>query len=551
MQPGDTIAGHTLDARLPGPTGARVSRWRASAPDGATVEILAPIAADDAAAFRRAHESLDEVGATLLEGPVVVRPSPGDASLAEISGPQAPAIVAAIGLTLLQALDALPEDSIDGLDASDIRLDDAGLPRLAPAGLASATGRDPGGARGAEAARWGLGRILFALATGSEPVERPGRPGPPRARDLRPDLPEPLDRAIAALLDRAAGSRASARADLHDVAGPLPDLHRLRDRQTAPSRASTAEAETHRSSRLGQVQVTTSASDRPSARLDVPPLRTALLVSAEHAASLSPSERSAAAGVLGLTERAVREIVADGLPLPLAVDLRGPAAEAAARDLPLDTQSIRAAGALPAVGAAAAGLTGAVGLAAALVLAVPALLSGAGVALLAVPAILGLVSALFIGLAVILGLTWMRQRSAWTGVDEAHRRILEARRILGPDPTRQRLLDRLAQARRAIAAADLPELAERDLRDALGALESGLDEPVEPDRVDAVIEELDTLTGNLARASDAATDDPEAQVSAGLDRLRRTRALLTPDTGGDDPARTRAARAAARTREPG
>jgi len=439
-------------------------------------------------------------------------------------------VVAAIGARLLPVLLEAGPATRGALHDAEIRLDAAGAPVLAPLGDSPADALAPELAGGAEpsgeSALYGLGRILHRLATGRPPRENPGRPGFPPPSAIKPDLPPALDRAIATLLDPDPTVRPTALADLHDVAGPIPDLRRLL--------ATPGGALERPRSRVGEVKLTATTDAPRGGRADAPDVRHLLVVPGDRARALSPSEQSGLAGRLGVPLAAIRARSRDGAPIPVEAGLRASEARQAATREDLPVQVVPPAGlGLPmlALLSAGAGLaTGVVALAVALASTLLAVgLGAAAVGLLA--------------LTLLPLVLWARRRARHGDAARSHAELLADRAALQAHPTAGPLHRRLTEVRRRLAAADLPAPAEHDLRQALseleaavGALAAAPDDPdgsADPEPLTAGLDEVVRLIESAS--SEGAPGDPSGALERLLDTTRRAtdavRAAEVPGAG--------------------
>ncbi|MEQ1504379.1 MAG: hypothetical protein ABMB14_19215, partial [Myxococcota bacterium] len=407
-------------------------------------------------------------------GTIAVRTPVEDATLDAIAGPLDSATVAWIGATLMPAVLAAGPATRGALRAADVGLDAAGHPILAPliepverlsvdatrsVAPESFDGRAPDGAAGL----YGLGVLLYRLATGQSPASSGGSRGaripPPPPSAVRHGIPPELDAAILRLLSADPGQRPGALPVLQDLAGPPVDL-RARGAGPPQIRAGTDALATSG----GAVRTTrTSRDDDDPGGL--------VLIPADELARLDPSARSYAAGVANLPLQVVDGLAEQRLPLVLATTAgRAAAAERA-------TALARSTG-LPIRPATPSAIPGW------LVLAVA---SGAA----AIPAVVGLVF-LAIGwlpvaivawvvaaLAVLAGALGARRRgrirSDHAAGTAALARIREGRSAREGDGLLGPAWDRLARIRIEVARADLPLAASADLRGALKELEARLE----------------------------------------------------------------------------
>lgn len=388
------------------------------------------------------------------------------ATLEQLDGPQAPGIVAGLGVELIQALSRQGPTPSGSLHPRDVALDEHGAPVLAPvehriddrlvAPELEATGPTP------ETVLFGLGVELHRLATGRLPARNPGRPGEPSppASTWAPDVPPTLDRAIATLLSPEPGRRATALADLADLALPLPDLRLLASK--APSPSSTAP------SRVGTVKVTRSGGDgrERSSAVDSPSKDVRHVVVVPTGTAISPGDRSALAGSLGVTEATLTALTTSGLPVPVHSGLRRAEAAEAVRTSSLPAAVVAPAGAgLPLLGAALVGL-GALGA-----------LVGAALTFVTLAAGLGLAAASLLPFltGLVVWFSWMGRRRSHARAAEAVRDVARGREETSGHPILGSAYETLSRARVALASADLPAVADADVRSGLARIESELE----------------------------------------------------------------------------
>jgi len=514
-----------LDAPAAGETA--VGRRRGTAVDsGAPVEVLSlqPAGAWSRTAhgaFLDAHRTIQRASDPALvkvhavgwaeDHAWVVRDPLEDLTLADVPGPLAPGVVAALGARLLPAVLAAGDATGGALLPRDVGLDAKGAavlaPRARPADRVSPEdtrytapeayrGARPDGAAGL----YGLGVLLYRLTTGREPLK--GVSVVP-AGNWVAGLPPGLDRALALLLDENPVRRAAALPLLAEGAGPIPDLRLLARRPVRPATVPSSE-----------VKVTTTPS-RPgsltSAKADVAAPRSAVVVPRTLLEALSPAERSALAGHAGLPLSRVDGLVRDGLPLVLGVHRARDGAEAPAATLARDTG-------LPIAAAYAPGL--ALPTAALAILSVAAVFGAVGVILWPL-----LVVAAAVGLAGgAVALQWRHKASAWNDVRAGWKALEHAS---GGSPRLAARWERLAALRRDLARSPIPDTAATDLRGALRDVERHLDDL---DRIEATVEEAlsaahaPDLRTRITSLSSAAARDPRAADER--DRLARTLADL-------------------------
>lgn len=497
MRPGTTIGGWTLTNALD----EKRRLWLAQDSAGEQAALLIA-EADQAARLAAWVHASGEAGDPSLPAPYPaddaksawVLPNLEQRLPQELAGPEAPAIVAAIGAALFGPLLATGHLMKEGFQPDLLAFDVGGALRLLPldpgerSPVAVAPELRDGGSPTRNSALYGLGAWLYRLATGRPPVENPGRPGPPPPPStLRPDLPPALDTAIVALMSWDPVAREEALALLHDVAGPLPDLRRLLPRRTPSTAAATP----------APIRYTTTPASRPQqARVDAPAGVLQAIDPAE-AAALTPAQRSEVAGRLGLPMSEVQRLIGAGGDIPVAAGLPRDRtqAEAEAHALPgrlLQAPSVTrpvAALALGAGGLATAGI-GAV---------VTALTLGLGLPLLGL-GLIGVVGAAW------LAAGWWRDRAAYAQTSEtwAQTQRRSAQALAHPLVGTARA--RLVRLRRAVAEDHLPAVAASDVR-------SGLNE-------------VDTDLDVLARAFDSATETDRARLEADRDAIESALAEL-------------------------
>lgn len=544
MQTGDRLADRwELGERVATTDGTE--RWRAlDERTGEAVELLvlgpARSSASERRSFHDVHRSLEsrpETASTVATLAVhhdetrayVVRTPLADATLADVRAPLDAAVVAAIGVRMLPAVSESGAATRGALLPSDIGLDEAGQPVLAPRGAPMNqvvrgttkavapevyTGRAPDGAAGL----YGLGTLLYRLSTGREPpiVVGGAPPAPPSA--VRHGIDPAFDEAVSRLLDANPARRASALPLLTEVAGDraIPDLRE----QVRPA-AVVGEVTLDRSGGP-TIRTTTSADRARSGRASEPP-RALVIVPHRVLAGLDPADRHAAAGLAGVSLSVIDEAIAKRLPLVIeGFSLRADAARKA-REWSAST------GLRLTAGVAGTGQALWLPLLAALVLGLPLglltlVLTAFQVWVVAVPA-----AALFAvdaGFALLTWL-WMRNLAAdWTVANDAWQLVQGHRaqvRELGLEPVHRDL----ASLRRQLATTELPVTAASDLRSVLKEVDSKL--VALQDRASTSAEALQKVDATGLRARLGVLNgqpvlDP-AQI-AERDRLTRTVADL-------------------------
>ncbi len=220
---------------------------------------------------------------------------------------------------------------------------------------------------------------------------------------------------------------------------------------------------------------------------------------------LDAAGRSRAAGLAGVPLDWLDMIVADGLPLVVEVTAGSSAASRRARALRRET-------ALRVQAATAPKSTAAI-------------LGSVLVTMLTLAALLWLgIGSLVTFVGVVAGLT-----VAWFMVQAHQRRVLESYERNRVRQLEQRQAgpvghawERLAELRRQLAGADLPETAASDLRDALTEVERHLDDVARTGAdPSAVHGHLAEVAATLAPASAASADEPDlARMERSVARLR-------------------------------
>lgn len=500
MKPGQVIGPATLDARVSqaGP----LARFRAHSDDGELLEVLVLDSDCDANTrrhFERAHGALatphhadvlrtDWVGTSEGGAAVAVRAwtepleLPRDAARAE---------------ALLRALFAPIRTASEALLATttprDLRRAADGRPVVAPMGItlpsdgphaAPEAHRDA--PVGAEAGLYGLGAALYQALTQHTPLPtglRTDEGDAIAATSWRPDLPYNLTQALAALLSRQPAERATA-------------VERL-DRAAPPATIVTGDVKLSTRATDGSTAVVTSRNARRDERRDKQ--RAVVAVSAADLRRLTPAEASRLAGWAGLPLSAVYQQRDRGEPLTVRTTATRNKARRVADELQRDAD-------LPVE-----------------VLTPPSLLTAALLASLA------LAGTGAFALGAVFGVLWLTLAAAtvflvglagsalWLRTGAQFRRALAANaRTALPSAAAPRLraaIERLATLRRQVAALNLPDAAEADVRGSLRAIEERLDQVAALDR--AVAEALaatqpDELRDRLALATRNATHDPSA-----------------------------------------
>jgi hypothetical protein len=517
-----------------------VARWRvANISTGEPAEVLGLRTATDARErkrFAETHQSLLHLKLPRLvrtielfrqkQSSYVVREPLEDATLADIKGPIEQAIVAAIGAQLLPTVLAAKHTTHGALTPEDVGLKPDGTPILAPrarpvqrVGPAvtrwvapeAFAGQIPDGVAGL----YGLGAILYTLATGSSPSIH--TPPPPSA--LRPGIDKRLDEAILLLMSTNPSRRAGALPLLHDLAVPTIDLRPLvSKKEKMPKHLET-----------GQVVYTTGAPQdvvaddgtrRPSAsahRDD--PVFGAVVIPADTLSGMDPSSRSVAAGYAEVPLSILAELEEEHL--PLVIEAHASKAVAKRR-----TQAIHDRSGLPVETAAKSSILLLFG---ALLL----LLGGASMAVVALSmAVFGLLLWAAIPLALgavqlvpalLLVALWFQGRSKLVSAQAGWRRLESKRAAQGRTGLAQSS-NRIAALRRQLATlTDLPSTASADLRNALRDIERQLEAlATVADTADQALAQvnLTQLETRLAALNEQVGQHPEK--TAQRDRLART-----------------------------
>ena len=486
------------------------------------VEVLALRAATDPArharflsvhrALMRTRESGLVETLAVAEQPraVVVRRALGEETLAEIRGPLAPEVLAGIAARLIPAILAAGDATGGALSPTDIRLDTAGEPILAPnavpptrvgraltrhAAPETFDGAPPDGAAGL----YGLGMVIYQLATGRPAFTRHAtgrRDLPPPPSTFHPGTPHWLDAGVLSLLSPQPSERAGSLPTFLEHAQAIGDLRE------------------HRATAIDDIAVTRATEGTRRGHLDRAPVASVLLP-ARALSGLDPGARSLVAGLAALPIGVVDELAAAGLPVVLErMGNRHNARERAEElrsltDLPVESDAATGWG--PGLLAIASGGLSALCLTLGLGLALT------GFTVLSIPPLaIGATSA---GLGLFAG-----QRAASRS---RQRRLTERSARLGEDamasrggPLLRPTWTRLAKLRQQLGLADLPETAATDLRSALKAIES---------RVTAMASVIATaeealrgvdLAQSRSRLATLSADRPER------DRLARTVADL-------------------------
>jgi len=221
--------------------------------------------------------------------------------------------------------------------------------------------------------------------------------------------------------------------------------------------------------------------------------------------TLDPRGRSLAAGIAGVPVEWLDTLVADRLPLVVEVTSGASAAFRRANELRRET-GLRVEGSTP-----PGTTTGVVGMVLVVGVALAALVwMGIGT--------IGMLAGVLVGLLVARLMMLAQQRRILESYERGRVRQLEQRRA---GPVAQ-VWGRLAELRRKLAAADLPETAASDVRDALTEVERHLDD-LAGTGADAteVDRHLAEVAAALAPAAAASADEPDiVRMERSVARLR-------------------------------
>ena len=258
---------------------------------------------------------------------LAIRGSLHDATLADLRGPLDAATVAAIGARLIPAVLTAGPATRGALLPSDVGLTEQGEPILAPRGApltqvvrgstrAAAPEAFGGAPTDGPAGLYGLGVLLYRLATGREPIISPTGAPPPAPSTLRHGIPDAFDAAVLRLLSRSPGDRVGALPLLQDIASDGLDL-REHVQSTSPT---------------GQVRYTSTSAVEGTPGPGEPTPAALVWLDAPHIRAATPEDRSLLAGLAGLSQADVERMADEQLPvvvqtLRTAAAARGRAAE--------------------------------------------------------------------------------------------------------------------------------------------------------------------------------------------------------------------------------
>lgn len=512
----DTRVGASVRTLGEAPGSRSVARWRGATDDGAPVDVVRPLTDGSAApgairaAFARAHRAVSEAKDPALvavheviEEPTsvaVVRAPLDEATLADVRGPLPGDLIAAIGARLFPAVLEVGGALGGTVLPHDVGLDADGWVVLAPLGPhtshversvagAAAPESFEGAAPDGRAALYGLGALLYRLATNRVPPT--GAP-PTAPSSWNHRVPPELDRAILRLLDPDPDARPGALPDLQAAAGKPEDLRPLARDTSSPT-----------ASRAPAVLTLRNTTGRP------------LVVPHDALAGLAPREKSALAGLAGVPLAAVESLIRANLPLVVARETSQQALDSHRRAVQ-DAVSVDALvprePRLGPVGWAALTAVGA---------GVPAALS-----LLLIPLInwLAVIPGALVGSAVGAVGLWRMVVAAGAGRAAADAEKAWAIQEKGHEvrsqwPSVVAVDQRIARLRQDLARADLPVAADADVRDALKAIEGRLDAMITvlqtAERALGAVDRdrLGTRLQTLERSQDPAHADAREQVA--------------------------------------
>lgn len=473
--------------------------------------------------FRAAHHSLPPhpaLSPALASGEHQGKPAAAHPSALPFPDTvrRSPEEVAALAAWLLPAV-RLAEPALGGeLRPHDLVIDAEGVVRLQPAGLiAHRSGAVPDRFAPTDpdqGALYGLGVILFSIATGEAPFSartpsdlRRQQQHPPRARDLRPELPPALDDLIAGLLSPLPAERRAA-ADRIPPARTPPRLQTA----VAPPTPIAVSARSSAPSGGGK----TPSSVPLSARRDM--ALSSWVVVADVASAPQAMLRRLAA-LLSLPERTLQEAARQGLPLPIAGGDTEAAARAEAERLsPAGvslsvTHAMRRSGGWMLLGGGALGVA-----------LLTALLAVGGVLLGGLPLMILLLLGALATLATLVGVGALFGAGLRSGVP-AH--LAAGHKLLHSPPTMAAADASLPQeaeliaARRALLLSELPEPARIDLLTALDDLQDALPAVDSPEELRRVQQAIADITTAAREARSTADGDSAAQIATDASQKAR------------------------------
>jgi hypothetical protein len=274
-----------------------------------------------------------------------------------------------------------------------------------------------------------------------------------------------IDHGLARFLEPCAEDDPRLRAGIDALLDPTPEVRRTsRARFAGSTPAATL-------TRTGELKLQRTQPAPPRSPVDATAARAVVLIPPSALRTLSPGQRSAAAGQAGVSLAVVDGLDAAGLPLVLEAYGRSRSARKAAErviretGLPAEASSGGSVVALAWAGSLA--ITGVATAFATFVLHL--------VGLTVLPVVGTGLSAVLFGLSGRTGWTWWSQRRLLADARDAIRESAEERERRRADPLLARGFAVLAEARRALAASRLPSAPATDVRSVLRAVEAELD----------------------------------------------------------------------------